>query len=595
MATGLCRPARHGVSSPAWFAVVLGCAVSGRGSLFGAVVCAVAAPSRCPLSPPWLVRRRSCSLARSGRPLRKPPRHPPSRCVGAGTQVLRHCGVSAGTPAMPASAPAGLRQPLPRYPPRAPAGCRAGKASAIAPLAPACHECGAGGGCGAGGDHGAAGLVLMVLCLQAAPSPASRLSPSEEAQRRLERIFTASVIPGALALACCPPGDGDTWAACGCPGCAVCSARGDCGPVPGPQPHGPSPGGAGSRGRITRDAMDASGFGVAARTSVPGCGELRCPAAPAGGIPVAAQARLPVAGVMPRQCRGGCGCAWALWCVAVLLLLLLSASHPLSSPFSPPSSLPLAGPRHLRLGTQPGTIPPSSGALCLCRRPPAILCLPLGWCLCPRLMLERKAFPVPPCSVGCRVTHGAGGCRGGRACVPLPSGAVPGSWVSWEVPSAEVAWLGWARVRSRMERGRAPGIDRTRSSCWSSRGVQCWPGLQQVNMAVPNPGGFGGGASWLMSFPAPCVPSAALDLLLCWLPRLPSPGVTTGFAQRHFAPARFPPAAFCAVCGAEINPSRLHPSSLGLARVKRTMRRQPPLAPSLLQLRFGSGARPAPG
>lgn len=30
-------------------------------------------------------------------------------------------------------------------------------------------------------------------------------------------------------------------------------------------------------------------------------------------------------------------------------------------------------------------------------------------------------------------------------------------------------------------------------------------------------------------------------------------------AQRHFAPARFPPAAFCAVCGAEINPSRLHP------------------------------------
>lgn len=55
-----------------------------------------------------------------------------------------------------------------------------------------------------------ASLVLMVLCLQAAPSPASRLSPSEEAQRRLERIFTASVIPGALVLACCPPGDGDT-------------------------------------------------------------------------------------------------------------------------------------------------------------------------------------------------------------------------------------------------------------------------------------------------------------------------------------------------------------------------------------------------
>lgn len=34
----------------------------------------------------------------------------------------------------------------------------------------------------------------MVLCLQAAPGPTPRLSPSEEAQRRLERIFTASVI-----------------------------------------------------------------------------------------------------------------------------------------------------------------------------------------------------------------------------------------------------------------------------------------------------------------------------------------------------------------------------------------------------------------
>ncbi|KAM6242181.1 unconventional myosin-XVIIIa isoform 5-T6 [Porphyrio hochstetteri] len=36
---------------------------------------------------------------------------------------------------------------------------------------------------------------------QAAPSPTSRLSPSEEAQRRLERIFTASLDPAASALA----------------------------------------------------------------------------------------------------------------------------------------------------------------------------------------------------------------------------------------------------------------------------------------------------------------------------------------------------------------------------------------------------------
>lgn len=214
-------------------------------------------PSRCPLSPPWLVWRRSCSLARSVRPLRKPPQHPPSRCVGAATWVLGHCGVSAGTPAAPASAPAGLRQPSPRYPPSAPAGCRVGKASAIAPLVPACCECEAGGGCG---GRRVASLVLMVLCLQAAPSPASRLSPSEEAQRRLERIFTASVIPGALALACWLPGDGDMWAACGCPGRTVCSARGDCSPVPGYQPCDPSLGGIGSRGQMTRDARGCQRF-----------------------------------------------------------------------------------------------------------------------------------------------------------------------------------------------------------------------------------------------------------------------------------------------------------------------------------------------
>ncbi|XP_064251029.1 neurofilament heavy polypeptide-like [Passer domesticus] len=57
---------------------------------------------------------------------------------------------------------------------------------------------------------------------QAAPGPASPgpthvLSPSEEAQLRLERIFTTSVIPEVLVLACRLPRDGEAWAACGCP------------------------------------------------------------------------------------------------------------------------------------------------------------------------------------------------------------------------------------------------------------------------------------------------------------------------------------------------------------------------------------------
>lgn len=133
-------------------------------------------------------------------------------------------------------------------------------------------------------------------------------------------------------------------------------------------------------------------LGITAQTSVPGCGELQCPAVPTGDIPVAAWARLLVAGMMPRWCCGDCGHAGASWRVAVLLLFLPSASHLLSSPFSS-SSLPLAGPHCLRLGPQPGTVFPSSGALCLHQRPPAILCLPLGWRLRPRLVLERKAFP----------------------------------------------------------------------------------------------------------------------------------------------------------------------------------------------------------
>lgn len=149
-------------------------------------------------------------------------------------------------------------------------------------------------------------------------------------------------------------------------------------------------------------------------------------------------------GVLVVQCDHGH--AGALWLVRVLLLL--SASHPLSS-FSPPSLLPLAGSPCLRLSTQPGTVPPSSGALCLHQRPPAILCVPLGWRLRPCLVLERKAFPIPPCSVGC---HGAGGCQGSQGWVPLPSPArsCRETRRPRRVPSEEVAQLGRAGVWSRV-------------------------------------------------------------------------------------------------------------------------------------------------
>lgn len=56
---------------------------------------------------------------------------------------------------------------------------------------------------------------------QAAPGPASQLCPSEEAQRRLERIFTAAVIPGALVLVCHPYGDGEAR-----PASVLCVPRG---------------------------------------------------------------------------------------------------------------------------------------------------------------------------------------------------------------------------------------------------------------------------------------------------------------------------------------------------------------------------------
>lgn len=133
-------------------------------------------------------------------------------------------------------------------------GCRAGKAFAMALLVHTCQGC---EGCGA------AGLELMVLCLQAAPGPASPgptspLSPSEEAQLRLERIFTTSVTPEVLVLACCLPRDGEAWALCGYTGRAVCSAHGDCTLVSGCQPCGLSLGDTGSREWMTRAV---GGFG----------------------------------------------------------------------------------------------------------------------------------------------------------------------------------------------------------------------------------------------------------------------------------------------------------------------------------------------
>lgn len=87
-----------------------------------------------------------------------------------------------------------------------------------------------------------------------------------------------------------------------------------------------------------------------------------------------------------------------------------------------------------------------------------------------------------------------------------PAGLCQGAGRPGRVLSVEVAWLGWAGVRSRTERDRAPGAGRAHGSCQSSRGVQRWPGLQRVGTTAPNLGDIGGGASWPMSFPAPCVP-----------------------------------------------------------------------------------------
>lgn len=70
-------------------------------------------------------------------------------------------------------------------------------------------------------------------------------------------------------------------------------------------------------------------------------------------------------------------------------------------------------------------------------------------------------------------------------------------------------------------------------------------------------------------------------------------GAPAGFGTVVLCPRSLPPRLFpCCVWG-RAEPFSPSPPSLGLARVQRTMRRQLPLAPSLLQLRFGFGARPA--
>lgn len=69
-------------------------------------------------------------------------------------------------------------------------------------------------------------------------------------------------------------------------------------------------------------------------------------------------------------------------------------------------------------------------------------------------------------------------------------------------------------------------------------------------------------------------------------------GAPAGFGTAVLCPRSLPRLFLCCVRG-RAEPFSPSPPSLGLARVQRMMHQQLLLAPSLLQLRFGFGARPA--
>lgn len=186
------RAAEHGVSSPAWFAVV-----SGR---FWGVWCRAGVTFWCgrvgvghritlPLvSPPCSCGEEAAARREATDPRENRPGTPPA---GAWEQGPGICGARA------VQGGAGC----PRVPQH---GCRwAGRCRSVQGRCPAWCRWASGPKKKSTRDVPRAGDVpvpasplLTVLCLQAAPGPAPQLSPSEEAQRRLERIFTASVIRG---------------------------------------------------------------------------------------------------------------------------------------------------------------------------------------------------------------------------------------------------------------------------------------------------------------------------------------------------------------------------------------------------------------
>lgn len=189
------RTAEHGVSSPAWFAVVLGC--------FWGVWCRAGVTFWCgrvgdghritlPLvSPPC-----SCGEEAAARREATDPRenHPGTPPAGAWEQGPGICGAR-GLPGLSRAVLGACGCPSTGAGGQGTVGSAQGRCPAWCPWASGPKK--------STRDVPRAGDVLVpasplltVLCLQAAPGPAPQLSPSEEAQRRLERIFTASVIRG---------------------------------------------------------------------------------------------------------------------------------------------------------------------------------------------------------------------------------------------------------------------------------------------------------------------------------------------------------------------------------------------------------------